>query len=51
MWHKYAEGVPSLPPAPPGYVWEYDQSEALPTYYFTNLDKASRAVADPGRSN
>ena len=38
-WWRYSPGVPGLPPAPPGYGWQYDSSYTSTSYSFTNLDK------------
>ena len=48
-WHLYAEGVPTLPPAPPEYVWYYDSSYVPNNYMFTDLDKCTLSNV-PARS-
>lgn len=41
QWHKYANGVPALPPAPPNFTWSYASEYVPENYVFTDLDKTT----------
>ena len=47
-WWKYKEGVPDLPPPPPGYGWRRDDANAPTAYDVSNLDRLTMSNVSPG---